>query len=181
MVKSTVIAIIILVTQIEACSDAFYFIGTLHTNCPVFTLLKNMYGLPDAPEIWQEVVRTMFLERGFKPLVGIQCCYIHHISSMVIVAHVDDFLVLAEKNELREFLSSLQGEFECTGDMFGNEPGDASVLKFLGRTITLTNDGIEWEGDKKHVQQFLQKLGDEFGGGDGSKELRGVRGPGHLI
>ena len=60
-------------------------------------LKKSMYGLRDAPQIWQEVVRDMLESRGFSPLVGTQCMYVHAESRMVIVAHVDDFLMLGSR------------------------------------------------------------------------------------
>ena len=55
-------------------------------------------------------------------------------------------------------LKDLQAEFECSGDTLGPEEGEVRELKFLGRTITYTADGIEWEGDAKHVEAFLQKM-----------------------
>ena len=42
----------------------------------------------------------------------------------------------------------------------GTEQGETRCLKFLGRTITLTDEGIEWEGDPKHVAAYIEKLKD---------------------
>ena len=39
-----------------------------------------------------------------------------------------------------------------------NGHGDVQSLKFSGRSITLTEQGIEWEGDKTNVLVFLEKL-----------------------
>ena len=137
-----------------------------------------MYGLRDAPQIWRAVVRAMLIEREFVPLVGTQCVYVHPATGMLIVAHVDDFLVLGTKPELKGFLVGLQKDFECTGDILGYDDSDVQVLKFLGRTITLTKDGLEWEGDKKHVPQFLAKLKEDFGNIEQSKEMKGAKTPG---
>ena len=57
-------------------------------------LKKSMYGLRDAPQIWQKVVRDMLVKRGYKALLGTQCTYVHPGTKVVIVAHLDDFLVL---------------------------------------------------------------------------------------
>ena len=38
-------------------------------------LSKSMYGLRDAPLIWQKVVKQMLEEKGFKALVGTKCVY----------------------------------------------------------------------------------------------------------
>ena len=62
-----------------------------YTSDVVGLLSKSMYGLRDAPQIWQGVVRSMLESRGFKPLIGTQCMYVHPQSGIVIVAHVDDF------------------------------------------------------------------------------------------
>ena len=61
-----------------------------YTSDVVGLLNKSMYGLRDAPQIWQGVVRSMLESRGFKPLIGTQCMYVRPQSGIVIVAHVDD-------------------------------------------------------------------------------------------
>ena len=55
---------------------------------------KSMYGLRDAPQIWQEVVQDMLKARGYVSLVCTQCMYTNPSNGMLIVAHVDDFLAL---------------------------------------------------------------------------------------
>lgn len=60
-----------------------------YTADVVGLLNKSMYGLRDAPQIWQRVVRSMLEARGFKPLVGTQCMYVHPQTLVTIVAHVD--------------------------------------------------------------------------------------------
>ena len=60
----------------------------------VWLLHKSMYGLRDALQIWQSEVWDMLQQRGFKPLVCTQCIHSHETKGMLIVAHVDDFVVL---------------------------------------------------------------------------------------
>ena len=74
-----------------------------HQGDFVGKLVKSMYGLRDAPFIWQKIVRTMLEARGFIPLIGTQCSYIHRRSGMHVVAHVDDFLVLGAEVHLSTF------------------------------------------------------------------------------
>ena len=80
---------------------------------------------------------------------------VHSETGMIIVAHVDDFLVLGPRDGLFSLLAGLQKDYECTGIVLGCEQGDVQSFKFLSRTITLTDQGIEWEGDKKHVPALL--------------------------
>ena len=143
-------------------------------------LIRSMYGLRDAPQIWQRVVRGMLVDMGYKPLLGTQCMYVHPELNIVIVAHVDDFLVLGSEDQLRELITKLQVSYECSGQILGSHAGCQPELKFLGRTITLTPDGIEWEGDKRHVETFLTKLADEFTDVDDTKKSQwsGAKTPG---
>ena len=145
-------------------------------------LKKSMYGLRDAPLIWQQVVREMLEARGFVQLIGTQCTYAHLASGMLIVAHVDDFLVLGRREELVSLRDGLKSEgYDCSGDILGPGPGDVSELKFLGRTIRLTADGIEWEADKRHATAFIEKLLQEFGPDEveyKGRQLSGVKTPG---
>ena len=112
-------------------------------------------------------LKDLFDDGGYKPLVGTQCVYVHPGSGMMIVAHVDDFLVLGTDIELRDLLRGLQQEFEGGGKILGYGTGCQVELKFLGRTIKLTPAGIEWEGDQKHAQAFIEKLTAEFGAASG--------------
>ena len=125
-----------------------------HGSDCVGRLLKSMYGLRDAPQIWQKVVKSMLKSRGYKALLGTQCTYVHPSLGVTIVAHVDDFLVLGTKAQLVDLLESLQREYECTGQCLGYDHDCTTEPKFLGRTISLTPSGIAWEGDKRHVNPF---------------------------
>ena len=122
-------------------------------------LNKSMYGLRDAPQIWQRVVHDMLTSRGFTSLSTTQCVYVNLKNDITIVAHVDDLLCLGSRRYLEEFLASLRGEYECSGDILGPADDEVKSLKFLGRTISYTSAGLEWEGDRKHCKAFFEKLG----------------------
>ena len=47
--------------------------------------------------------------------------------------------------------------------MLGPDADEAQEIKFLGRKIRYTQDGLEWEGDDRHVKAFLEKMGVEEG------------------
>ena len=52
----------------------------------------------------------------------------------------------------------LQCDYECAGEILGPEIGEVRELSCLGRSIRLTDAGLEWEGDPKHAEAFLKKL-----------------------
>ena len=66
-------------------------------------LLKAMYGLRDAPLIWQKLVQNMLVQRGFEVLASAQCVYINRETGVIVVAHVDDFLCHGDHDELGSF------------------------------------------------------------------------------
>ena len=58
-------------------------------------------------------------------------------------------------------------------------------MKLLARTFTLTQEGIAWEGDEKHVEAFQKKMerhetvGTSPSGSGGSRKMKnGVATPG---
>ena len=55
-------------------------------------LNKAMYGLRDAPQVWQEEVRHILGGMGFTESVISPCVFVNRRAKIRLVAHVDDFL-----------------------------------------------------------------------------------------
>ena len=66
-------------------------------------LQKAMYGLRDAPQVWQEEVRRILGGLGFKESITAPCVYFNEKSGLRLVTHVDDFLCIGPGEELRSF------------------------------------------------------------------------------
>ena len=122
-------------------------------------LSKAMYGLREAPQIWQKVVNYMLVSRGFKAVLTTQCLYYNASTGIYIVAHVDDFLCYGSKVGLRQLLKSLQSEFECDGVLLGPGRDEQQEITFIGRRLRWTPQGLEWESNVKHADSFVEKLG----------------------
>ena len=133
--------------------------GRKESGANIGLLRKAMYGLSDATLIWQKLVKKMLNARGFRTLVTAQCVYFNPSTKVLIVGHVDDLLCEGPKQELIKLLKSLQEEYACGGDILGPGQGEVRELKFLGRRIGYTSEGLEWEDDDKHVKSFLEKVG----------------------
>ena len=123
----------------------------------------------------------MLEARGFARLVGTQCTFSHPSSGVLVVARVDELLVLGRRADLLALRNGLATEgYEVTGSILGKGADDVKQLKFLGRTITLTDEGLEWAGDEKHATAYLEKLLAEFGtegsveGGSGKTSDMGI-------
>ena len=101
----------------------------------------------------------MLTSRGYQSLATTQCVYGNHETDVKVVAHVDDFLCLGSRVALDSLLADLRTEYECSGDILGPGVDEVKKIKLLGRTITYTPVGLEWEGDQKHCRAFVEKLG----------------------
>ena len=71
-------------------------------------LNKAMYGLHEAPLIWQRMVRNTMRKLAFQAPTTAQCVCYHLARRVTVVAHVDDFLCVASKEELENLLRQLQ-------------------------------------------------------------------------
>ena len=72
-------------------------------------LKKAMYGLREAPAIWQGVVRKLMGELGFNTSPTIPCLYFHPTKDVLVTAHLDDFLACGDAEVLLE-LEAVSGE-----------------------------------------------------------------------
>ena len=71
---------------------------------------------------------------------------------------------------------------ECNGDFLGLGNDEKQSLKFLGRTISITAKGIEWEGVNRHAEAYLTKIEEHAAATgpspSGGRIQRGVSTPG---
>ena len=126
------------------------YVGLLH---------KSMYGLREAPAIWAAVVDEMMANLGFDPCPTVPCVFVHRRSGAVAIAHVDDFLISADKEVLQELKAALQAQYECEGEVLGPDAGEVREISFLGRRIQWSDCGVHWLGDTKQTQTLLEKVG----------------------
>jgi hypothetical protein len=85
--------------------------------------------------------------------------FVHPVRDIRVVTHVDDFLVAGENEDIVWLRDEMSKKYELKVQIAGWEPGDEKELSFLGRTITLSYDGVTMEGDDKHVQRLQEEWG----------------------
>jgi len=120
-------------------------------------LLNTLYGTRDAPVAWQRVVQSEMARLGFEECRRTSGVYIHRVRDLRVVTHVDDFLVAGEIQHLKWLREELEKTYDLKVQIAGWQPGDSRELSFLGRTIRLTNSGIELEGDDRHVEGLIEE------------------------
>ena len=82
-------------------------------------LRKAMYGTQDAPAVWQREIKKMLIKRGFQSSRIMPCLYFNRETSISLIAHVDDLLVVGPHGAMEELKADLQSEYETDGSVLG--------------------------------------------------------------
>merc|ERR1711873_157228 len=83
-------------------------------------------------------------------------CY-HPEKDVVVVVHVDDFLVTGDREILEALYNELSKKFEIKRKMLSLE--DDLETTYLNRTLRVTEHGVEITGDTKHSDILLKEWG----------------------
>ena len=118
-----------------------------------------MYGTRGAPHVWQAMVKRVMTSLGFVMNLIHPCVFHHPERDLLVVAHVDDFLCSGDRSDLRWLRREIDKESEIKGDTIDTRPGEKTECEFLGRTIRVTEEGYEYEGNQKHARILLEEWG----------------------
>lgn len=125
-------------------------------------LREALYGTRDAPQLWQKTLAKVLNKVGFRSSKLQPGFFVHGCRELVLVTHVDDFLIAGPDTDLIWLRKELKKHFEINGVMIGEQDtkGEATdQVKFLGRTIRRTPTGFTWEADCKHAKILLEENG----------------------
>ena len=111
-------------------------------------LERALYGTRDASLIWQEELRTILEQMGFESSVLEPSIYFHS-NGVKIMVHVDDFLGTGPGKYLNDLEEKLLKKYEIKVNTLS--PKLAKSGEYLGRRIHWGEEGLEIEGDPKHV------------------------------
>ena len=108
-----------------------------NTKTHVCELLKGLYGLKQAGNIWNAAIHAHIIEVGFTRTHADLCVYTKSDGSsrMIISLHVDDFLVASTPTQFKWFVSALEKKFKikwreatiCLGIKIEREPSSFSL------------------------------------------------------
>ena len=129
-------------------------------------LRKAMYGTRDAPQIWADHVRATLENLGYLQSSYQSAVYSHPKKSVVIVAHVDDFLCTGDASELEELYAHLSETLELKKKVLSLE--DDRETTYLNRILQVSEEGVKMIGDPKHsallfkdwdIQEYSKEVG----------------------
>ena len=105
-----------------------------------------MYGTRDAPQIWQNEVRTTMESLGFCMSILQASEYYHQSRGMIVIVHVDDFLCSGDEDDLEWLCDCLKDKYDLKRNVL--HKGSNAEVRYLNRSIRWTPEGIEMEGDE---------------------------------
>ena len=95
-------------------------------------LNKSLYGLRQAPYLWQSKLREKVAKFGFKPLLLDPSVYCNPIQGVYLVTHVDDFLLIGPPSGVYSLRLNLESAFK----MIYLGPADFCV------SVRIVRDGV---------------------------------------
>ena len=121
------------------------------TSVWVCQLLKGLYGLKQAGNIWNAAVHAYLLEIGFRRADADLCIYTksHEGGRIAISLHVDDFLTAATQAQFAWFVEMMLKRFSIKY---------SQATMCLGMRIAQIKDGYAFD-----QQHYLETLLKEFG------------------
>ena len=119
----------------------------------VLKVVKNLYGLKNAPLNWFEMLQQSLRDRGFLPSAVDPCVFIRN--NCIILIYVDDCIIISkEEKVIDDFVTSMingKENFILTDD------GD--LARFLGVEIGYKSDGTIHMTQPHLIQRILDLCG----------------------
>ena len=122
-------------------------------------LNASMYGTRDAADNWAEEYTRVLIGLGFERGTASPCVFVHKERGVRMMVHGDDFMAVGTKAEVYWIRDEIKKVFECKEEIMGSSKEESKCLKVLNREIRWTTEGIEIEGDCRHVAAIVRGLG----------------------
>ena len=123
-------------------------------------LVKCMYGTRDAGAIWEQCYVDCLIDLGFKQGIASPCCFHHDEWDVAVVVHGDDFTALGTDDSLNLYEAGLKKAFECkVRGRLGLDESDMKEIRILNRIVRITDKGLLYEADPRHVELLAKSLG----------------------
>ena len=119
----------------------------------LWRLNKAMYGLRQAPKLWQDHFAATMQKLKFKRCKSDGNLYCHESGSLFVLAYVDDLLIIGDDKLKRQFLEELQKELivKITGELV-----EGTEHTFLGRRLHHCGDSIDVCMSPSYVDKLLE-------------------------
>ena len=109
-----------------------------------------LYGMRMASSGWEDDYARRLVDDGFRRGTAASTIFHHPKTQVRVVVHGDDFTFAGTESELRNIQVKMWYDVKVRG-ILGGGKRDVHEIEILGRNLTWTEEGLEYEGgDKQH-------------------------------
>ena len=122
-------------------------------------LKHTMYGTLDAAQRWTCHYTKILEDAGFAKGSASPCHFHHPARNIYGLVHGDDFIFVADDDELTWCEQQLKAHYVCKSIWLGPSAPDVQEARILGRVIRYEEWGIQYEADPVHAERLFRDLG----------------------
>ena len=118
-----------------------------------------MYGTLDAAQRWAIHYTKILIDAGFLKGIASPCHFYHPTRDIYCLVHGDDFVFVADDDELTWCEQLLKAHYICKCVLIGPDSPAVREARILGRIIRYEAWGIQYEQDPVHAEKLFRNLG----------------------
>ena len=121
---------------------------------PVVKLLKNLYGLHQAPKGWSDLVTDWLTEEyGFLQSISDACVFTHPTLPIMLGLFVDDSNIIGTPEAKADFITAFKKRFKSTDK--------GITLKYIGVNVDQSVNGCITLNQHEYIKSIIVKAGME--------------------
>ena len=122
----------------------------------VWKLKRALYGLKNAPKLWQQHLASTLESKGFQRMKSDPNLYFHAKRKIYLLCYVDDLMLFGERKAVADLVADLQKELllRVTGEL-----SEGQEATFLGRHMRRTSPSVQMFMETSYVDHILELAG----------------------
>jgi hypothetical protein len=138
--------------------DAVYIVPpvSLRQGTGLWKLHKALYGLRQAPRLFQEHLAKVLAKLGYTRSGADPQLYVHKVTNVMISIHADDLLVAAPEKDLDAIFTGIEKSLVLKR---GEIISSTGWVRYLGREYQATPRGFRVRIQAKYYEKLLQEMG----------------------
>ena len=123
-------------------------------------LKRWLYGMRKAASGCEDDYARRMVEDGFRRGRAASTIFYHPKTQVRVVVHGDDFTFASTESALKRIHAKMREWYDVkVRGVLGSGKRDVHEIEILGRSLTLTEKGLDSEGSDKHRQALLTGFG----------------------
>ena len=122
----------------------------------MWKLKRALYGLKNAPKLWQQHLASTLESKGFQRMKSDPNLYFHAKRKIYLLCYVDDLMLFGERKAVADLVADLQKELllRVTGEL-----SERQEATFLGRHMRRTSTSVQMFMETSYVDRILELAG----------------------